>query len=492
MLGSRRSFLGLLLLLAVAAVAVWTIPAPSSEQANEASEQAADPGEAPSPERPAREPRGIRKLDHLIFIVQENRSFDHYFGTFPGADGFPRDDQGRIDVCIPDPVLGRCVEPYRSTQQRFLGGPHAHPASVEDINGGAMDGFVRAAVPKRRTCFSEFRRFDADCRRYLGPDLQPDVMSYLTDEEIPNYWTYAREFVLQDRMFAPTDSWTLPAHLFLVSAWSAYCSDPRDPMSCESNIDLKAPSEQWGYGERPIYAWTDITYLLHEHGVDWGYYVGPGTCFTRTCREERRESKSGKTPPGKNPLPGFVTVNENEQTGNVQDHDDYLEAAASGTLPPVSWIVPGSRTSEHPAGKTGVNAGMAHVTRMINAAMEGPDWESTAIFVTWDDWGGFYDHVEPPRVDENGYGLRVPAFVVSPYARRGYIDSQTHTFDSYLKLIEDRFLGGERLDPKTLSRPDSRPTVREDLPILGNLRKVFDFSQEPRPPMILDPNPSGP
>ncbi|MEX2439596.1 MAG: alkaline phosphatase family protein [Actinomycetota bacterium] len=481
---ASRGFLVIVLVLLVAAV-LATLWGPGGE----ADEIAAPPTETDPGLNKG--PHGLRKLDHLIFIVQENRSFDHYFGTFPGANGLPRTPDGEFKTCIPDPVLGTCVQPYRSREDFFLGGPHSNPAAVGSVNDGAMDGFVDVASPKRRTCFSPVHRFDPECRRFLGPDMQPDVMSTITEDEIPNYWTYAEEYVLQDRMFAPTDSWTLPAHLFLVSGWSAVCSDPQDPMSCESNIDLRAPAQQWGYGEEPIYGWTDITYLLHENDVDWAYYVGPGTCFTRECRERRRASPSGKTPPGKNPLPGFVTVVENEQEGNVKDHDDYLKAAEKGTLPPVSWIVPGSKTSEHPSGKTGVSAGMAHVTRMINAAMSGPDWESTAIFVTWDDWGGFYDHIEPPRVDENGYGLRVPAFVVSPYAKSGYIDSQVHTFDSYLKLIEDRFLGGERLDPETLSRPDARPTVREEVRILGDLRRVFDFSQEPRPPTILDPHPFG-
>jgi phospholipase C len=130
---------------------------------------------------------------------------------------------------------------------------------------------------------------------------------------------------------------------------------------------------------------------------------------------------------------------------------------------------------------------MRHVTQLINAAMQGPDWERTAIFLTWDDWGGFYDHVEPPRVDLNGYGIRVPAIMISPWAKAGTIDDQTLSFDAYLRLIEDIFLGGSRLDPETMSRPDSRPTVREDVPLLGNLLREFDFSQDPLPPLILDP-----
>jgi phospholipase C len=126
---------------------------------------------------------------------------------------------------------------------------------------------------------------------------------------------------------------------------------------------------------------------------------------------------------------------------------------------------------------------------MVNAVMRSRLWERSAIFLTWDDWGGFYDHVKPPLADENGYGLRVPALVVSPYARRGYIDGQTLTFDAYLKLIEDRFLGGQRLDPGTDGRPDSRPVVREELALLGDLARAFDFEWTPRPPLILDPTP---
>jgi len=119
--------------------------------------------------------------------------------------------------------------------------------------------------------------------------------------------------------------------------------------------------------------------------------------------------------------------------------------------------------------------------------MRSPEWNSTAIFLTWDDWGGFYDHVQPPHIDENGYGLRVPGLVISPWARQGSIDHTALSFDSYLKLIEDRFLGGQRLDPATDGRPDSRPTVRE--PLARDVWGAFDFSQDPQPPLVLKPWP---
>jgi Phosphoesterase family len=117
--------------------------------------------------------------------------------------------------------------------------------------------------------------------------------------------------------------------------------------------------------------------------------------------------------------------------------------------------------------------------------MRSKDWDSTAIFLTWDDWGGFYDHVKPPTVDGEGYGLRVPGLVISPYARRGYIDHHVYSFDAYVKFIEDDFLGARRLDPKADGRPDPRPDVRENEPILGNLLRDFDFNQQPRRPLPL-------
>ena len=129
------------------------------------------------------------------------------------------------------------------------------------------------------------------------------------------------------------------------------------------------------------------------------------------------------------------------------------------------------------------------MTRLIDAAMRGPQWDSTAIFLTWDDWGGFYDHVKPPVVDALGYGLRVPGIVISPYARQGFVDHQVLSFDAYAKFIEDDFLGGQRLDPNTDGRPDSRPDVRENASILGNLVADFNFDQAPRPPAPLPESP---
>jgi phospholipase C len=197
--------------------------------------------------------------------------------------------------------------------------------------------------------------------------------------------------------------------------------------------------------------------------------------------------QGAKTPGIWNPLPYFDTVKQDNQLQNVTPLSNFFVAAQNGTLPAVSWIDPTGVVSEHPPGL--VSAGQAYVTRLVNAVMKGPDWSSTAIFLSWDDWGGFYDHVMPPTVDENGYGLRVPGLVISPYARRGYIDHQVLSFDAYVKFIEDDFLHGRRINPATDGRPDPRPGIRENAAILGSLVKDFDFAQKPRRPVILDPHP---
>ena len=198
--------------------------------------------------------------------------------------------------------------------------------------------------------------------------------------------------------------------------------------------------------------------------------------------------QSAKTPGIWNPLPYFDTVKNDGELDNVRSVAAFYAAAKAGSLPAVSWVVPSGAVSEHPPAP--VSFGQSYVTSLVNAVMRSPDWSSTAIFLAWDDWGGFYDHVVPPKVDENGYGLRVPGIVISPYAKKGFVDPQTLSFDAYAKFIEDDFLGGRRLDPRTDGRPDPRPTVREDVSILGDLTNDFDFSQQPRAPLVLPVHPT--
>ena len=394
-------------------------------------------------------------IKHVVFIMQENRSFDSYFGTFPGADGIPMVD-GVPTVSVYDPATGQDIKPYHNTSDFDIDAPHNYGNALNDINGGTMDGFIAE---------EERRHPDAP-----NPDA---VMAYHTAAEIPNYWTYAQDFVLQDHMFEPTLAWSRPAHLYLVSGWSAKSSTPFDPMSFVNDpvVPGRPPTPT-----KPIYGWTDITYLLHAQGVSWAYYYSnPPPADPDDYADSSLDIW--------NPLPNFVDVHQDKQLNHVKSSDNFLAQAAAGTLPAVSWVVPSEVNSEHSPQR--VSMGMGWVTSLVNAVMQGPDWKSTAIFVSWDDWGGLYDHVVPPTVDQNGYGIRVPGLLISPYARAGSIDHQTLSFDAYLKFIEDVFLNGQRLDPATDGRPDSRPIVRENVPILGNLMSEFDFNQTPLPPVIL-------
>jgi phospholipase C len=423
----------------------------------------------------------IHKIKHIVMIMQENRSFDTYFGTFPGADGIP------AGTCVPNPLTKHCVKPFHNPKNRNFGGPHSDTDATADIDGGKMDGFIQQEQQGSKVACQN--NFDPACTL---TQQQPDVMGYHDARDIPNYWTYAEQFVLQDHMFEPNASWSLPAHLFLVSEWSAKCRKQGDPMSCvnalqnpQSLIETQGSTAQ----KRPDYAWTDLTYLLHKSHVSWAYYVANGTqpdCDDDAMFCQPKPQDVG-TPEIWNPLPFFDTVKQDGELGNIQQLSQFYTAAKNGTLPAVSWITPNGQTSEHPPAL--VSVGQAYVTNLINMIMQGPDWNSTAIFLAWDDWGGFYDHVVPPHVDLNGYGLRVPGIVISPYAKKGYIDHQTLSFDAYVKFIEDDFLSGQRIDPQTDGRPDPRPDVRENMAQLGNLLADFDFSQQPRPPLILPTNP---
>ena len=321
-------------------------------------------------------PQGIHKIKHIIVIMQENRSFDSYFGTFPGADGIPMAN-GTPSVCVPDPSTNQCVKPYVDHADVNGGGPHSQVNATADIDGGKMDGFIGQAVAGRKGCTDPT---NPACTN----SATPDVMGYHTASDIPNYWSYASDFALQDHMFEPNASWSLPAHLFMVSEWSAHCTQHNNPGSCVNA--LQAPGTppngnpvpaagaqptpaataaatptrparkatkpgRKAKGKAPIYAWTDLTYLLHKERVSWGYYVVAGT--EPDCENDSQVScapvkQNAQTPGIWNPLPYFDTVRTDGQLGNIQSVDHFYQAAKKGTLPAVSWIDPSGEVSEHP------------------------------------------------------------------------------------------------------------------------------------------------
>ena len=434
-------------------------------------------------------------IQHVIIIIQENRSFDQYFGTYPNANGIP------AGTCVPldpnNPGLG-CVVPFHDMHDVNAGGPHSSASAQFDLDDGITtdknDGFVyqQTRAPIGTNC-------KATCSGLLDGVARHDAMGYHTRDEIPNYWAYADQFVLQDQMFEGERSWSLSAHLDLASEWVASCTDPTNASTCTSAVKLPRPVA----GTK--YPWVNLFQLLDANGVSWKYYLGTGNepdCADgeMTCDPE---VQSSTIPSIWNVMPYFTTV-QAQGAAYLKLHnppvEQFLADIASGTLPQVSWIVPNEVYSEHPP--SSITVGMEYVTSLVNAVMQSQYWANTAIFITWDDWGGFYDHVAPPNVDLNstknpieGFGLRVPGLLISAYAKPGYIDHGVLSSDSYATLIEDLFAGGARLDPVALGNPDNRPDLRDSVtqvtfpngttaPV-ANLIDEFDFTQTPLPPLVL-------
>jgi phospholipase C len=322
-------------------------------------------------------------------------------------------------------------------------------------------------------------------------------MGYHDARQIPNYWKYAENYVLQDNMYQSVASWSLPEHLYSLSGWSAICpnKDP-NPMDCTNAINPESPSHN-PYGPvqpgKTTYSWTSLPHLLDQHGVSWRYFLLEGSepdCVNDESISCSAKKQNSATPGIWNPLPDFTDVKEDGQVGNVQSVSSFytdVRNEASCGLPNVSWIVPNLKYSEHP--RSLISNGQAYVTSLVNSIMRSPCWGSTAVFLSWDDWGGFYDHALPPKIDANGYGLRVPGLLISPYAKTGFIDHQQLSHDAYLKFIEDDFLAGQRLNPATDGRPDKRPDVREEAPGLGSLSEDFNFKQAPQQPLLLPAHP---
>ena len=441
-------------------------------------------------------------INHVIVIMQENRSFDHYFGTFPGAEGIKFDANGVPLMCYPlSKTGGDCVRPYHDRHNINAGANHHSGSSATDIGKNTMDGFLIVQQRDVGTC-------------QKSPTLCPgqtrhDSVGYHTANEIPNYWAYAQHFVLQDHLFEPVATWSLPSHLYATSAWSATCTDNHDPWSCTDDLEVQKPAIT-----AHNFAWSDVTDLLDRAGISWKYYLSQGNA--PDCDEGEAgcpPETIGPTVVSEwNPLPGFQEIQDKNTAtpgylaGHIPPFDQFYADLNAGALPAVSWIIPNQDWSEHPTGD--VTEGMQYVTALINTVMQNPVWQNTVIFLAWDDWGGFFDHVVPPvaaltNQARVGYGIRVPGIIISPWVKAGTIDHQVLSFDAYLKFIEDLFLNSQRIGGFGGVRPDSRTVVRESLtsitqptgsgftgqPVpVGDLLNDFNFSQAPLGPLLLPTN----
>lgn len=363
-------------------------------------------------------------IEHIVVLMQENHSFDNYFGTYPGADGFPE------GLCVPvnpfDPGIQDCVEPFHIGDLPIEDLDHSRSTFRLQYNEGRMNGFLRAL---------ELRNQDGTL-----------AMGYYDDRDIPFYWNVADDYVLFDQFFSSASAGSFLNHLYWVTA-------------SPGNGEDKATPE----GLRDI---PTIFDRLVEGGISWKFYVqkyDPNVTY-------RSLVEGAPRPPQVEWVPLLNLdryIDDRDLFNQIVDLNQYYADLEAGTLPGVSFVkIIGS--SEHPPGS--LLAGQRAARTMIHALMQSSHWETSAFLVTYDDWGGWYDHVPPPQVDEYGYGFRVPALLISPYAKKGYIDSTDLDYTSILRFIEDNW------DLEPLSVRDSKA---------NSIINAFDFNQEPRPAHII-------
>jgi phospholipase C len=407
---------------------------------------------------PASEQSPIR---HIVFIIKENRTFDHFFGRYPGADGATtgRTLDGTVVQLEPAPD----VHPHDIT--------HGFDSGLRAINGGKMNGFSFIGMGGDLSGYTQFGR-----------------------KGIPRYWGYADRFVLADRFFTSTYGPTFPEHLYTVAAQAEGVVGNQPVVGPEGHFcdDLTGYTERFmeglsaadrarimeleeesladrpelmlqieAYWERiePCLDIRTVPDLLEQRGISWKYYSNINRW--------------------QNALQAIRHIRFGPMWRKVQPPRRFLHDVGRGRLPAVSWLVPPWEYNEHPnEGVQSVCAGENWTVQQINAIMRSEYWPTTAIVVVWDDFGGFYDHVVPPHVDIMGLGPRTPALIISPWTRRGEnpgggsIDHTTYEFASVLAFIEETF-----------ELPALTARDRNADPLSG----AFDFGSPPRMERLVYP-----
>jgi phospholipase C len=394
-------------------------------------------------------------VQHVVVVIQENRTFDNLFATFPGADGTT---QGRMKL----PSGGYTYVPLQQSNLiETCDFGHSYKGFLKDYDGGMMDGFD----------------LEGGGKKCPGP-TGTLTYQYIDPSQIAPYWDIAQQYVLADHMFATQGSGSFTAHQDLIAGGTTIntemtktlvdfpsakpwgCDAPHhDPMTATSLLVAKIMDPALRYrrhrGPFPCFEYSTLRDLLDAKGVSWKYYSPPlmGTGKFWSAFDAIQAVRYGR-----------------EWRTNVDGTNTFFRDVAKDKLPAVSWIVPDLINSDHPGAMS--DTGPSWVASIVNAVGQSPYWNSTAIVIVWDDWGGFYDHVPPPFQDRwGGLGFRVPMMVVSPYAREatpsqpGYVSHTQYEFGGILKFIEGVWGLG------TLGRTDERAASIVD---------CFDFTQPPR------------
>ena len=354
-------------------------------------------------------------ITHIIVIMQENRSFDHLFQGFPGADTSTTGMNLTTEVTLKPIAMANTHDPG-----------HGHTDWWRDWDNGKMDGW--------------------------GKDMT--TYSYINKSEVKPYWTLAQTYTLGDRTFQSNTGPSFPAHQYMIAGQSGdTSSNPSGAMwGCDADsgdrVALVGPNGTELPGVFPCFDYQTMGDLLDNAGVSWRYYApeaGADSFFILSAFQAIRHIRYGP-----------------DWTNNVVSPEtSVLTDIANGHLAQVSWVVPAFNNSDHPGAP---NQGPDWVASIVNAVGASQYWNSTAVVISWDDSGGWYDHVPPPQIDSMGLGFRVPFIVVSPYARHAYISHVQHEQGSVLHFIEKDF---------RLPSLGTRDALSDDL------SDCFDFTQKP-------------
>ena len=373
---------------------------------------------APNPIRPT------TPIKHFVVIMQEGHSFDNYFGTYQGANGLPI---GTCMVASTDaPTDASCIKPFRINNRPVERLDHSPATYQAQYNDGRMDGFVYA-----------LRQRNQDGVLSMG---------YYDGADLPYYWNLADNYVLFDHFFSSASGGSLWNRMFWVAGTPGTDTE-------------RIPAQ--GFGEVPT-----IFDLLEQHGISWKFYVqnyDPELTYRALKKNTRAVAQVTRVP-----LLAYDRFIDNPKLfQHIANLSEYYADLNKGTLPAVAYVATSVGSEQAPSN---ILAGQRLVRNMINALMLSPSWNSSALLMTYENWGGWYDHVAPPKVDGYGYGFRVPALLVSPYARMGEVNSTQLDFASIPKFIEDNY------GLKPLAQRDAQA---------GSLISAFNFAQGPRKPKLL-------
>jgi phospholipase C len=382
------------------------------------------------------------KIKHIVIVVQENRSFDNLFHGFKGAN------YATTGTYL-DPNTGEAhTIPLKGVS--FAANwelCHQYTDAVTDVDGGKMDNF--------------------DHKSGCNPDSQQLhlIYSYVLPAQTAKYFKLAESYVLGDDFFEDQLDASYVAHQYLIAAQAGTVINTPNaiPWGCDAPKGTTVQLTDDGKPTKlvfPCFTYTTLADELDAKNITWRYYA-PGSPVTNH--------------------PGYIwsaydAINgirngADWATNVVSPQCQVLTDAAAGNLPAVTWVVPDLTNSDHPLSKS--VTGPAWVTAIVNAIGKSTLWDSTAVFVVWDDWGGFYDHVAPPTspavgADWDGPGMRVPIIAISPYAKQAAIDHTEHSFSSILKSVESLYV----LHSMTKRDTDAKSLFADT--------SMFDFAQAPR------------